>query len=203
MKEKQDSCFKMISPEIGYIYLGSIKSKYLPAIFESVKNTKGIIIDLRCYPFEFVALSMGQYLVPVKTEFAKLTDGSAEWPGLFTFAKPVTVGQENKAYYKGKIVILVNEYTQSQAEYTAMAFKVSPNATIVGSATAGADGNAKQFYLPGGILTMISGKGVYYLNGGETQRVGIVPDMEIKPTIDGIKHGEDEVLNKAVEIINK
>ncbi|MDI3318339.1 S41 family peptidase [Pinibacter soli] len=200
---KKDSCFKRINPEIGYLHLGSIKSKYLPSIFETVKTTKGLIIDLRCYPSEFVVSALGQYLMPKETQFAKITEGSAEWPGLFTFKSPSTVGKTNKEYYKGKIIILINELTQSQAEYTTMAFRVAPNAKVVGSTTAGADGNVKQFYLPGGILTMISGQGIYYPDGGETQRIGIVPDVEVKPTIEGIKNGADEVLNKAIEIINK
>lgn len=58
-------------------------------------------------------------------------------------------------------------------------------------------------YLPGGLITMISGIGVYYPDGTETQRVGIVPDIEVKPTIEGIKNGKDELLEKAIEIINE
>jgi len=50
---------------------------------------------------------------------------------------------------------------------------------------------------------MISGSGVYYPDGTETQRVGIVPDIEVKPTIEGIKNGKDELLEKAIEIINE
>jgi C-terminal processing protease CtpA/Prc len=49
---------------------------------------------------------------------------------------------------------------------------------------------------------MISGIGVYYPDGKETQRIGIVPDIEIKPTIQGIVTGRDELLDKAIEIIN-
>jgi len=41
--------------------------------------------------------------------------------------------------------------------------------------------------LPGNIATMISGLGVYYPDGRETQRVGIVPDVEVKPTVQGIR----------------
>jgi C-terminal processing protease CtpA/Prc len=50
---------------------------------------------------------------------------------------------------------------------------------------------------------MISGIGVYYPDGRETQRIGIVPDMEIKPTIKGIREGRDELLEKAMEIIRQ
>jgi C-terminal processing protease CtpA/Prc len=105
--------------------------------------------------------------------------------------------------YQGKLVVIVNEVTQSQAEYTAMAFRAGPNTTIVGSTTAGADGNISRIQLPGGLLTMISGIGIYYPDGTETQRVGIVPDIKVEPTIEGIKNGKDEVLEKAIEVINK
>ena len=57
--------------------------------------------------------------------------------------------------------------------------------------------------MPGGIRTMISGIGVFYPDRTETQRVGIVPDIEIKPTIEGIKKGKDELLEKAIELIIK
>ena len=63
--------------------------------------------------------------------------------------------------------------------------------------------NVSGISLPGGLQTMISGIGIYYPDGTQTQRVGIVPDVEIEPTINGIKRGKDEVLEKAIEIIKK
>ncbi|MCX6226080.1 MAG: S41 family peptidase [Bacteroidia bacterium] len=200
---KKDTCFKFINPDISYLYLGSIKNQYLPKIMNEVQQTKGLIIDLRCYPSEFVVFTLGKYLMPTGTPFVKFSFGSITNPGLFTRTPYfVNVGEENKDYYKGKVVILINELTQSQAEYTTMAFKVAPDATVIGSTTAGADGNVSEFYLPGGIETMISGIGVYYPDGRETQRVGIIPDIEVKPTIEGIRLGKDEVLEKAIDIIN-
>ena len=84
-----------------------------------------------------------------------------------------------------------------------MAYRVNPNTTVIGSTTAGADGNVSQFYLPGGISTAISGIGVYYPDGKETQRIGIIPDIELKPTVLGIKSGKDELIEKAIELINR
>jgi len=140
--------------------------------------------------------------VPEPKSFVKFSGGSVENPGLFTFTDELKVGRENKNYYQGKVVILINETTQSQAEYTTMAFRTAPRATVIGSTTAGADGNVSQFFLPGGISTMISGIGVYYPDGKETQRIGIVPDIIVKPTVKGIAEGKDEPLEKAIEIIN-
>ncbi len=168
-----------------------------------MENTKGLVIDDRNYPSDFPIYQLSNYLMPESTPFVKFTAGSFETPGLFTYGKAINVGSKLKSHYKGKVIILVNEISQSSAEYHAMAYRANPNATVIGSTTAGADGNVSIFYLPGGIRTMISGIGVYYPDGKETQRVGIVPNIEVKPTINGIKEGRDELIEKAIEVINK
>ena len=48
---------------------------------------------------------------------------------------------------------------------------------------------------------MISGIGVFYPDKKPTQRIGILADMEVKPTIAGIRSGRDEVLEEAVRQI--
>jgi C-terminal processing protease CtpA/Prc len=199
---KDEKCFKILDGNIGYITLANIKEEDIPEIKKSFKNTKGIIIDIRNYPSTFVPFALGSYFVSKPTDFVKFTQANLSNPGEFTFREGTKI-QSDKNKYTGRLVVLVNEKSQSQAEYTAMAFRAVENSTIVGSITAGADGNVSAIHLPGGLRTMISGIGVYYPDGTETQRVGIVPDIIVKPTIEGIKKGKDEVLEKAVEIINR
>jgi membrane-associated protease RseP (regulator of RpoE activity) len=184
---------------ITYLYLENSIGGSVPDTIDG----KGMIIDLRCYPSYLKVKGYWDYyqLYPHPVEFVKATVGSTTTPGLFTFKESVTVGIENPDYYKGQKVILVNEYTQSHAEYVAMKYRCAPNTTIIGSQTAGADGNVSEILLPGGLKTDISGVGIYYPDGRETQRIGIVPDIEVKPTIKGIREGRDEVLEKAIEII--
>nr|WKN37351.1 S41 family peptidase [Tunicatimonas sp. TK19036] len=192
----------LLEDSIGYIYPGSLARGEIDTIMADFMNTQGLIIDLRCYPSDFIVFSLSKYLMPQPTPFVSFTHGSIEAPGLFTFTDPLMVGEEREDYYQGDVVILINETTQSQAEYTTMALRVAPNATVVGSTTAGADGNVSEIILPGNIRTMISGIGVYYPDGEETQRVGIVPDIALTPTIEGIREGKDELLEKAKEVID-
>jgi C-terminal processing protease CtpA/Prc len=56
--------------------------------------------------------------------------------------------------------------------------------------------------LPENLYTMISGIGVYYPDGTETQRVGIIPDIEVTRTIHGVKEMRDELLERAIEFIS-
>ncbi len=192
---------RLIGEDIGYIYAGRYKNSLLPAIMEEFKATRGLIVDLRCYPSDFLVYTLTRYLLPQSVPFVKLTVPSIHTPGVFRFIRPLTVGARNPECYKGTVAILVNETTMSQAEFTAMALRTAPRAVVVGSTTAAADGDVVPIVLPGGIATRISGLGVYYPDGRETQRVGILPDVVVRPTIKGIREGRDEVLEKAIEVI--
>ena len=101
------------------------------------------------------------------------------------------------------MAVLVNEITQSSSEFQAMVYKSLPNSTIIGSTTAGADGNLSTINLPGYIVTSMSGLGVYFPDGRETQRVGILPDIFVRPTIKGVANNRDEVLDKAIQFLRK
>jgi C-terminal processing protease CtpA/Prc len=83
-----------------------------------------------------------------------------------------------------------------------MAFQKAPKAKVMGTVTAGADGNVTYITLPGGIFVQYTGLGVYYPNGKETQRVGIQPDIVVKQTIAGYLNNKDEQLDKAVEYLS-
>ncbi len=192
--------FRLLSPEVAYIKLSSIKAADLPDDFDKAKNTKGLIVDIRNYPSEFMPFAMGAYLATKPTPFASITQADLANPGAIAFGASPTI-KPGGVHYGGKVVILVDEITQSQAEYTAMALRAMPNTAVVGSTTAGADGNTSLIPLPGQLRTMISGIGIYYPDHRPTQRVGIVPDVVVRPTIEGIAAGRDEVLEAAMRLI--
>ncbi len=194
--------YKLLDRNIGYVTLQNIKEEDISKIKSEFSDTEGIIIDIRNYPSTFVPFNLGSYFVSTSRPFVKFTRGNVNNPGEFTFTGNLNIPNQGKSF-KGKLIVLVNELSQSQAEYTSMAFRAGDSTTIIGSTTAGADGNVSVIMLPGGLRTMISGIGINYPNGEETQRIGIVPDIEVKPTIDGIRKGKDELLAKAIEVILK
>ena len=201
----QVETYKLLTPDVGYIHTGNIKRDSLPQIMKLFKNTKGLIIDIRHYPDGQIFFLINDYLMPQKAEHAKITTVSATMPGRFAFMRSkVKIGKRNRDFYKGRIVVLVNENTISMAEYATMAIQIAPLVTVIGSTTAGADGNVTHpIMLPGGLRTVFTGLGVYYPDGRETQCVGIAPDIEVKPTIQGIREGHDELLEKSIEIIKQ
>jgi hypothetical protein len=193
--------FKLLDAGIGYVYPGNYKNNELQAIITLFKDTKGIIVDMRCYPSDFMPFTFGNYIKQSNTPFVKFTTGQLTVPGAFTYSEPLKNGGSGAESYKGKVVVIVNATSQSQAEYTTMAFQSSPNVKVIGSTTAGADGNVSRIILPGGLATMISGIGIFYPDGTPTQRVGVKIDKVLKPTLKGVLDGRDELLEAAKEMI--
>jgi C-terminal processing protease CtpA/Prc len=198
--DRSGETFQKLSPEVGYLKLSSVKAAEAATYIKSAEATKGLIIDIRNYPAEFVVFALGSRLVDKSSPFARFTIGDLANPGAFRWTPPISL-EPAVPRYSGKIVIVIDETSQSQSEYTTMAFRSAPNATVVGSTTAGADGNVSPVPLPGGLRSMISGIGVFYPDKKPTQRVGIIPDVEVRPTIQGIRSGRDEVLEAALRQI--
>jgi C-terminal processing protease CtpA/Prc len=99
--------------------------------------------------------------------------------------------------YRGKVIMLIDERTQSQAEDLALEFEAVTPVTFVGTPSAGADGDLRQIALPGWVYVSFSGYEVTHANGAQLQRIGVTPDVRVAPTLAGIRAGRDEVLERA------
>ncbi|WP_300685798.1 S41 family peptidase [Chryseobacterium sp.] len=194
---------KEIDHNIGYIYPEVIRKDEIHTVMKKFMNKKGIIIDLRCYPKEFSTFIISDYFFPDSKEFAQFKATSLQHPGKFQISENSKIGKRNSNYYKGKLAILVDETTQSASEFIVMALRTAPKSAVIGSQTAGADGDLSYIQLPGGMGTYISGLGVYYPNGKGTQRTGIAIDLQAKQTLQSIRNGEDPLIQKAIEFINR
>ncbi len=192
--------FRLLSKDVAYLKLSSVKDADAASYVQQAASTKGLIIDIRNYPSSFMVFALGNLLVDRETPFARFTEADLANPGAFHWGATESL-QPEKPHYNGKVLILVDETSMSQAEYTAMAFRVAPGAVVLGSTTSGADGNVSPFALPGGLHTMISGIGVFYPDKAPTQQIGIVPNIKSTPTIAGIRAGRDEVLEEALRQI--
>ncbi|ANF51572.1 hypothetical protein A0O34_14125 [Chryseobacterium glaciei] len=193
--------WKFIDEErkIGYVNMGIIERKDLEEMYKNLKETESIIFDLRNYPKQTI-LPLSKLLLPENTIYYQFNFPETNYLSKF-YSRKNSIGHRNNDYYKGNVVVLVDENTQSQAETTTMMFKQHPKAKIIGSNTSGANGDIIRFNIAD-LETSFTGLGAYYPDGRETQRIGIIPDILIKPTVKGIKEGKDEVLERALEYIN-
>jgi C-terminal processing protease CtpA/Prc len=196
--------YSTIQDSIGYIFPANCKVEERDSeIKRLMTTTKGLIIDLRCYPSDYNAIYIVPWLVKEPVEFVRSTYANIAHPGYFLFSEKYKYPNSDDGFYPYKVVVIVNEYTQSQAEDHVLRYQAAPGVTVIGSTTAAANGEVISFNLPGGINVSMTSLGVFYPDGTGMQRTGIKIDKIMKPTVAGIKAGRDELLERALEIIRE
>jgi C-terminal processing protease CtpA/Prc len=193
--------WKLLDGNIGYVNMeeDAVPVEELPRMMKELTNTKAIIFDLRTYPAYYWDELLG-YFNKEKRIFAKVTKPDLSYPGRFIWTLGDSIGRKNPSPYPGKVIILMNEETQSRAESFVMALQSIEGAVTVGRQTSGADGDVADFTLFDDKTTWLTMRGIYYPDGRETQRIGIVPDVEVPLTLEDIRTGRDAILQKAIEI---
>uniref|UniRef100_UPI00404A81DA S41 family peptidase n=1 Tax=Fulvivirga sp. TaxID=1931237 RepID=UPI00404A81DA len=201
-KKYEVDTHKTLDGNIGYVNMGALKQEDVVEVMASLNNTKAIIFDIRNYPNSTV-YEISKYISSKRNDFFKKTYPDLNYPGKFIRKNGRKSSTHDGLKYQGKVILLVNERSQSQAEFTAMCLQTGDRVTTIGSQTSGADGTMSEIVMVGGFKTAISGTGIFYPDGTEAQRKGVKIDIVVRPTIQGIIDGRDEVLEKAIEFINE
>lgn len=185
---------------VGYMNFGNLTDAGTDAAYAAMSELPAIIIDIRNYPLSANAWGLSSRMYPDITTFAKLSLPQVNYPGTYRWEYQSAGIAANPTPYNGRIVVIVDETTQSAAEYTTMMLQQMPDCIVVGSQTAGADGNVTWLGVSQDIRFGWTSLSVYYPNGDSTQRIGIVPDSLAYPTTEGVRHHRDYVLEKAMAI---
>lgn len=191
----------------GYVDLDRLTNAEVDRMFETLKDAPAIIFDMRGYP-NGTAWTIAPRLSAKKSPVAALF--SRPQPEATSFNEGVsptynfsqTIPERSGEVYAGRVLMLINEWAQSQSEHTALFFETArPDITFIGTPTAGANGDVTNTVLPGNIVVTFSGHNVRHADGRQLQRVGIEPHVKVAPTIRGIVEGRDEILEAAVDYL--
>lgn len=202
-RERQGDVVRILPSNIGYVDLDRLAFDEVDAMFERLKGTRAIVFDMRGYPNNtFFAIAPR---LTRETRVAALIDTPLVGHGGMTpaFESSVQMIEPTPGeLYPGRTVMLVDERSMSQAEHTGLYLKAANGTTFVGSRTSGADGQITSIAVPGGIAVGFTGQRVRFPDGRQLQRIGLIPDVEVKPTIAGIRDGRDEVLEAALRFLS-
>lgn len=205
----------LLHDKIPYISIPSFDMKYHKKIYRYIKryfSYDNLIIDLRdnsggSTPKYLIKLLMDKkYRDPLYTV---IYHRDAFWninhythPGEYALKKTTqNYKLPAKYHYTGNILILVNEITISAGEDFLIPFKDNGRAIIIGSKTAGSDGDFYGYTFKGGISVGIGAVKVEYPDGSHFEGEGIEPDIPIYTSQKDLKEGKDTVLSKAIKII--
>ena len=197
----------------GYVDMGKLTVNEVPAMYSALKSAPAIIFDLRNYPNgtlrSLIPLFFNSPITSAVIYYPALNstqqiNNKQYLPGWYIKRDDSGFGGfwNNTSPYSGKVYILVNQVTQSQAEQICQYLSYHPNAKVIGTQTAGADGTKVILGLPGELYTGFTSLGWYYADGYQQQRNGVKIDRVVAPTIQGIRDGEDEILMAALDCLS-
>jgi carboxyl-terminal processing protease len=106
--------------------------------------------------------------------------------------------RERDRVFQGPVAMLIDARTYSAAEDTAAAFRLMRRGPIIGEASGGSTGQPLFFDLPGGGSARICVKRDEWPDGSSFVGVGVLPDIEVHPTLEDIRAGRDPVLARAL-----
>lgn len=202
-KPKQGEPYRVLPDGTGYVDLTRLQTSEVAVMFEKLKGTKAIVFDMRGYP-NGTAWSIAPYLNTRKARHAAVFErnvvSAAETTGRYKFIQELP--KADVPLYRGKTVMLIDERAISQSEHTGLFFEAANGTTFIGSPSAGANGDITDLVLPGGISMIFTGHDVRHVDGRQLQRVGLRPQVFVRPTLQGIQSGKDEVLDKALEYLS-
>jgi C-terminal processing protease CtpA/Prc len=209
--ERTGDAIRTLPENIGYVDLTRLPDDQVPAVFQKLKSTTAIIFDARGETSPAVQ-TIASHLTSANDVAGAIITGpvtlSPDVPtalsltstASYFFVEKVPAPTEPK--YGGKTVMLIDERTIGNAEHLGLWLEAANNTTFIGTPSAGADGATSNFVLPGGITITFSGQDVRHGNTGKLQRLGLQPNLLVAPTVNGIRQGRDEVLQKAVAYIS-
>lgn len=192
-----------LEPGIMYVDLTRAVDEDFEAALSRLEAATGIIFDLRGYP-----------RVSIET-LCHLMDAPVTSPQIYV---PIVTypDQQNVAFdrlswelepkaprFQAKIAFLTDGQALSASETYLSIVKHYQLAEIVGEPTGGTNGARDQVSLPGGYVCSWTGMKVLKHDGSQHHGVGIQPTIFVSRTIQGIREGRDEQLDRAVEVVKQ
>jgi carboxyl-terminal processing protease len=188
---------RILPGNIGYLAFNAFMPpvmRELPSRLRELKDTRGLIIDLRenIGGIGLMAGGVAGYLLPRETPLGvmRLRDGTfgiVAYPQQLQYTKPV--------------VVLVDEFTVSTAEILAAGLQETKRAVVVGRSTPGKALPSKIVALPhGGYLQCVLAD---YETAGKRrlEGAGVQPDIAVDLTREAFRTARDPVLQRAMEYL--
>lgn len=194
-----------VNDAVWYIDLSQVSMATLESKAADIARAKGVIFDMRGYPQNDNVRALG-YVTTLPLLSPRWQIPQIMYPDGNNAQRYDTSGrwsvQPRTPRWEGKAVFLTGGGAISQAEDIMSIVEHYKLGEIVGETTAGADGNINLIRLPGGSTIRWTGMKVLKQGGSQLHLIGIKPTIPAMRTLQGIREGRDELVEKAIHLIN-
>jgi C-terminal processing protease CtpA/Prc len=206
--ESKSAEYEILLNNLGYVFLSDFHENYLtnefPGILEYLKNTKGLIIDIR--------QKRGGSFQNIEAVVTRFMTVPMDKPKYYRLGEPVDLPQfqpRGPFTYVNPVVVLINGSTFSAGEWTTEILRQLPTVSVVGDTTGGggvASSDASpetvgEYRLPSGKLVYIGTEYFERYDGRMIEWLGVPPDIRVVQTAEDVKQGRDKQLEFAISIL--
>lgn len=200
--------FGRIGSDLGYLYIGPNLSgdqatwtRAIDAIIDSLKDTRGIVVDLRSngggndglgmIVASRFADEMGIYSYVRYRNGPKHSD--------FTDYQARTIEPQGARQYTRRVALLTNRRCFSSAEGTILMFRALEHVTVIGDTSGGGSANPISLQLPNGWTYRVSRWIQYTAQKKVFEGTGLPPDIPLWIGAADSVEGRDTILERAIQ----
>lgn len=190
-----------IEPGIYYVNMANCTTKEFEQKKDLLANAKAVIYDQR-RGYGLTFFQIVPYLIQKSVISARWDIPQTVYPDrkVMEFHQSNWSIQPRKPFFKSKTIIINVPTVVSFGETMMSIIDHYHLATTVGEPTAGCNGNINMITMPCGYYTWFTGMKVLKHDGSQLYLKGFEPDYPVNKTIQAIKEGRDEYLEKALEV---
>jgi hypothetical protein len=191
---------------IGYIYYGSFNESILESelnkIFDSFKECKGLIIDVRDNGGGSLTNSdrLASRFLDQKTLCGYIQHKTGKGHQDFSKPYPLYLEPSHGDLWLKPVIVLTNRRCFSAANNFVSKMHVLPNVQTLGGSTGGGSGFPFTSELPNGWRIRFSTSPILDINKQHTE-FGIEPDILVALASEDVEKGEDTLIEKAVRLL--
>lgn len=204
--EDKKEPYKKVEDGIWYLNFVQLEGETINKLLPELLKAKAIICDARGYPKKYQPYFIARLMKSDDTTRSWMQIPQIVYPdhqNVLGYAKHNWIqGMKAQKPYIGdkKIIYIIDGSAISYAESCLGYIEGYKLATIVGQPSAGTNGNINIVDLLGGFSFRFTGMKVVKHNGSQHHGIGILPNVYVTKTIQGVKDDRDEFLEKAIEI---
>ncbi len=175
---------------IGYIHLNYMMGAQLNTFLNAIQayfDKEGLILDVRFNGGGGIDPQLIDYLERRQYQVTRMRDG-------LDMPRPSNL-------FRGKVVVLCNEHSYSDAEVFPNAFKVLGLGKLIGEQTLGFVVAVNEHGLIDGGSIRKTFIGIWDVNGNQLESRGAIPDIIVHNNPNDLAKGVDAQLNKAIEVL--
>lgn len=198
--------YGILPDNIGYIHFGAFDmpvdfyNLQMNKVMNALKDTKGIIVDIRNHGGgdDKVSRYVAGWFVKERKLF--MTTKKKNGPAHDDFTKPEYwyVDQQGNFQYTKPVEVLTTRWTASAGETFTWAMNTQTYVTQIGDTTAGGFSDVISRELPNGWLYFVGVGDFKNAEGKSEEGKGIAPGIYAVNTKEDIENGKDKVLELAI-----